>query len=798
MKLRKRDFILNLILVLGLISILSFGQSTGSLKGKIIEQSTKQPLVGVNVRIDNTQFGGVTDTSGIFSINNIPIGSYALSMSMIGYQTKNITDVIISVNKTYYAEFELLDAIGQLNEVTITSFRGESNPLTPVSSFSYSREEIFRNPGGQGDIMRALSVLPGVVSAGSQFSAIAARGQGTQDNVYMVDDMPMFNLSHLEAEGIASGFNDPNGGRYSIFAPRVVDNVQFQNGGFDATFGRKSSSYLGLGIKEGNKETTSFSAQAELLGVTLIFDGPLTKKTSIFTSARYQNFAGVTRGITNAPNISLGDYLLKTTTEINSKNKLSFIAMYNPERTTRLMDDITGDGSLNDDNSGGTMLYNHRSSGSLVGFNLRTLTSANSYWKNVVYFRSSTVDNNFGSFSPSITPEGIIIDPAFGPNEDDLRSIKNNQQEFGYRSIFTKNYDNLTITGGIDAIVIDLDYERSIKRIDTLYTYRPNDFRPDPSQRYQILNPTFFNAAFNNSAFNGSGYVSLSWNVSDRFTLNPGLRYDYTGFADQHVISPRLSGSIKLSDRHSINFASGIYYQDAAYSSITGQSEDNEIKNERTIQSILGYRLQFSGDLKFTAEAWHKEFDDLIVQPNRAQSYVTNNGSGYAYGADFSLIKRLSRKYYGQLSYSYMKSIRDDNNGLGEYDYTFDVPHVVSVLASYKPNEKWILATKFRFGTGRPVDDFIVHDDVLNNPNRLRYAQEITDINGKRLPDFVSLDIRADYKIQMKRSDLTVFLDITNIQNTFNVNSELFIPMTGETARIGLGMLPTFGVKLEL
>ncbi|RYF95838.1 MAG: hypothetical protein EOO00_04150, partial [Chitinophagaceae bacterium] len=651
-----------------------------------------------------------------------------------------------------------------------------------------------------GDIMRAISVLPGVVSAGTQFSAIAARGQGTQDNVYMVDDIPMFNLSHLEAEGISNGFNDPNGGRYSIFAPRVVDNVQFQNGGFDATFGRRSSSYLGLGIKEGNKETTSFSAQVELLGATLIFDGPVTKKTSLFTSARYLNFAGVTNmtGISNAPNISLSDYLVKTTTEINAKNKLSFIAMFNPERTTRLIDDIDAEESLNADNSGGTMLYNHRSGGALAGLNLRTLTSSTSYWKNVAYFRSSWVENNFGSFAPAIDSEGKILQVSTGYYEDDLRSIKNNQQELGYRSIYTKKYKNISVTAGMDLALVNLDYERSLKRTDTIYTFRNTDYRPDPLQYYQVLSPALYNSTFNNSAFNGSGYINLSWKIGSRITLNPGIRYDYTGFAEQHSIAPRISGNIMLDDRQSINFASGIFYQDAAYSIAGGQQEGHKVENERTIQNILGYKFQFSGDLKLTAEVWHKQFDNLIVQPNRVQSYANNDGSGYAYGADFSLIKRLSRKYYGQVSYSYMRSVRNDNNGAGEYDYTFNVPHSVSVLASYKPNEKWIIATKLRYATGRPVDDFIIHENVLNDANHLRYSQEIVSVNSRQFPAFVSFDIRADYKIQMKRSDLTLFLDITNIQNTFNSASELFVPMTGRIVRVGLGMLPTFGVKLEL
>ena len=103
----KRKNSLFITLALSMVSVLSVAQSIGNLMGKILEQSTKQPLVGVNVTLDNNRFGAVTDTAGAFSINAIPIGSYALTISITGYQTKKVPDVTIALNKTYYAEFEL-------------------------------------------------------------------------------------------------------------------------------------------------------------------------------------------------------------------------------------------------------------------------------------------------------------------------------------------------------------------------------------------------------------------------------------------------------------------------------------------------------------------------------------------------------------------------------------------------------------------------------------------------------------------------------------------------------------------
>lgn len=794
---------LTLITVLLLLAQLSASaQETGSLKGKIIERYTKQPVPGATVFLDGIQLSTATDTTGVFTLNNIPVGTYSVTISSIGFQNKNLTEIIITANKTYYAEIELLEEGTTLEGVTIRSFKGENNPLTPVSSFSYSREEIFRNPGAQGDIMRALSTLPGVVSSGSQYSAIAARGQGTRDNVYMVDDIPMFNLSHLEAEGFASGFNDPNGGRFSIFAPRIIDNVTFQNGGFGATYGRRSSSYLALGVKEGNRASWSFSAQADLLGGTVIADGPITKNTSLFVAARYQNFSALINLLDEQQStVQFGDYLIKTSTELNDKNRLSFIAMYNPENTSRTIDDadeLANEVNINEDNSGRNILWDHQSSQAVVGLNLRTLLNSTSYLTNVLYYRSSTVDNNFGRFNPSLDSNGTILDPRAGGYEDRLRHITNDQQEVGYRSIYTKSFDKLKVIAGVDAMMLNLDYERLLSRTDTIYTFRARDISANPTQYNQILAPSQYNAVFDDNAFNGSGYVTLSWRVTDGFTLNPGIRYDYTGFTEQHTLSPRLSGSIALNSRHSINFASGIYYQDPSYADIAGQTGGNTLKNERAIQSIVGYKIQLSNDLKFVAEGWHKRFDDVTVQPNRVQSYLTNDGSGYAYGADISLTKRLSDNYYGQVSYSYMESKRDDHDGLGEYDYIFNVPHTFSLMGSYKPNDKWIFSGKFRYSTGRPTDSYIVHPDVFNNPDMIRYSQEVTAVNGDRLPNFISLDVRADYNLQRKWGTFSAFVDLVNISNRFNVNSEQFVPETGQVMNIGLGVFPTFGVRVEL
>jgi hypothetical protein len=145
-----------------------------------------------------------------------------------------------------------------------------------------------------------------------------------------------------------------------------------------------------------------------------------------------------------------------------------------------------------------------------------------------------------------------------------------------------------------------------------------------------------------------------------------------------------------------------------------------------------------------------------------------------------------------------MHSKRDDHDGLGTYDYIFDLPHVISLLGSYEYNKRWAFSGKFRYASGRPADKYIAHANVFNNPAFFRYSQEATVKNGRRLADFISLDLRADYAFTTARIKYTAFFDIVNVTNRFNESSALFQPLTGRTYLMGLAVFPTFGLRLEL
>ena len=76
-----------LTLILATHYTLLFASSTGSITGEVIDADTHQPLIGANVMLFETDLGNASNTEGKFSINNIPVGSYTISVSMIGYES---------------------------------------------------------------------------------------------------------------------------------------------------------------------------------------------------------------------------------------------------------------------------------------------------------------------------------------------------------------------------------------------------------------------------------------------------------------------------------------------------------------------------------------------------------------------------------------------------------------------------------------------------------------------------------------------------------------------------------------
>jgi hypothetical protein len=780
------------LLVLAAASV--FAQEKGTIKGKVIDELSKQPLPGLNVRLIGTSLGGSTNLEGIYLISNIPEGVYQLQMDYIGFQSHFENNVrVVRGKTTFIREVAMKESYLQGEEITVTASGFEQDKQAPVSNYNYSREEIRRAPGATGDIFRAIETLPGVSSTGGEFSSFSVRGGSPRDNIVLVDNIPFSKVSHFDG---GTEEQEAQGGRFSIFTPGLIESANFQAGGFGARYGGKNASLVDLKIKEGNFATPTFNGTYDVLGWETNYDGPsyLHDNTSLLVSARHQDFKTILdwTGQRDLGHPRYTDLILKTTTEINPQNKISFLGIYAGDNFDRTLSHV-----YESDNLYGNDLADGREVKYLVGLNWRYLTSKNSYMENSFYFGHRNQQFVSGQ---AYTDEVNGIKPSRSEvrTRPEIYRFKQDEDQLGAKTNWTFQWtDGFTMITGIEINRLLFDNASVQNGFDTTFVFDNDDHRPDPSQLYLVRDPVNTNFQYDAAKWDYAGFMEWSYTMAKKFTVNPGIRYEYSQFNRRHYLSPRLSASHVYDSRTTFNAAAGLYYQAPEPDAIVSDARNERLKNQKAYHYIAGVTRYLSDHVKLTAEAYYKKFDDLVVKPDRTDNLRTNQGDGWARGLDVGLIKRFSNKWYGQVNYSRMASKRNNHDGEGSYNSDFSQPNILNILVGFELNKEWSFATKWKYATGRPKDAYIVHTDVLGDPDHLRFSKEITRNNGERLDHFHTWNVRVDYRKQIGRIAIVSFVDILNMYGHLNVNEEFFQYQDGKIDKRGFTIAPTMGVKIE-
>lgn len=780
---------LPIILLLLLSAGEALAQKKGHVQGRVIDQGTKQPMIGANVLVMGTSTGTATDATGTFRIENLDEDVYKLRVSYIGYVDYIETDVLVVRGKTTNVnEIELIAAPIEAASITI---RPEISAV-PVSSHSFQREEIRRNPGTAGDVLRAMGSLPGVSTSEGEFSAMSVRGGGVYDNLILIDNIPFEKINHFEG---GSAEQETQGGRFSVFTAGLIERATFYGGGFGAEYGGKSASVLDIEVKEGNTESPTINGSYDLLGLEVNYDGPtyLLNNTSLVVNVRDFDMK---RALEIADQQDFGDptmadVIAKTTTHLNARNKLSLLGIYSTDRLIRAPRNVLEADDLVEND-----IWDIDETRWLAGANWRFLTSDQSVLHNTFFVRGNDRFRAIGYVWADQTA-GQLPASVDGLSSRERVGIQNQEElEIGWKSdFFRTTSDGGTVNAGIELYSQNLDYSYAQNGVDTLYQFTAQDQLP-PDQKYLIINPEDVNYRFDDRATNLAAYTSRTFQMG-RWVITPGLRLSYSGFSEQSRLAPRLQVKYQHTANTTFNFASGIYYQRPVNRYIATGLMNRSLRDEKATHFILGLNHQLRSDIRFTLEGYYKHLDNLIAADASSPTALSNAGDGWASGFDAILLKRFTGKYYGQVSYSFAASKRDDHDGFGSYNSAYNQPHNFAVIVGYELSKEWFVSGRWKYAVGRPKDQFVVHENVLNDPTALRFSKEITARNADRLADFHLLSVRVDYRKQLGRLALITFVELDNLYNRYNTYEDRFSELTGEETGLGFGLVGNGGFKLE-
>ncbi|QDP00541.1 TonB-dependent receptor [Thalassotalea sp. PS06] len=767
-------------------------EDAGSLKISVKTQAFSRAINDVNLFLSDRSGNNYelqSTENGLALFKQLPPGLYDLKAEKDGYVT--VVENSIRITRDKITSVNLLLPKGDdIEVISVIATQTANAPSEPVSTSYMNREALRSAIGGGSDVLRALDGMPGLTSTG-EFASFSVRGRGPRDNLIYVDNMPFDKVVHFDAS-LGELEDVDGGGRFSIFAPNMIEGAYFSPGGWGAAYGGKAGSLLRLDVIEGGATPTA-SIRFDIAGFEVGYEGPsgFDDDTQLVFNARQLDFGRLFEviGEEDIGEPVLSDVLLKTTTEVNPDNSIEFLFLYSPEEYRRDLEHVAA--SVNFEEV--EVSYNEQDS-TLVGFTWNTLLGEDSELRSNVYYRNSDKFTSQGESYPDLVPEGTPFEDF--PVRRDILTFSEKETELGLRFDFTTLNRFGEFSAGAEARRFDLDFFKELSDPWIRYIYEQDDFRPDPSQKYIVLQPEFIDSQYAIKATSYAAYAEQEFQYND-WQFNTGLRYDRDELSDENLLSPRLNISWSPVVGSQYTFTSGIFYQAPSFVDRASSEANRSLQNERIAHFSVGGNWRLTDTYNLLAEVYYQQLDKLVVDGNRTDGDLSNNGEGTTYGLDTVLTRYFDNGWSAIATYSYNDARLDDMDGEGEYDADFNRPHVFTLGAQWEINKNWKVGARWKYFTGTPTDEFTVNENVLGDGNPLRFSQEYTTNNTIRENNFHQLNVRVDYFKTLGPVNVIAFLDIVNVLATPSTGEEDFIPTTGLSEEDDGDVFPQIGLKFE-
>lgn len=231
--------------------------TTGKIAGKVTDAKTGSPLGGAIIKVDGTTMGAEADAAGDYVILNVPVGTYSVTCSYVGYETLKQTEVKVSADVTTTLNFTLSEQTIITGEIEVISKR---NVLSPDQSGKIITEESIVNTGIRG-IENIAAKTAGVVQD-ERGTQINIRGGRTNETAVIID-------------GVLTT-NPLDGNSTAYVSNSLLQELSVLTGGFSAEYGNVLSGIINVTTKSGSDK---YSGTIEVLS-----DGIYSKMLNTFGS----------------------------------------------------------------------------------------------------------------------------------------------------------------------------------------------------------------------------------------------------------------------------------------------------------------------------------------------------------------------------------------------------------------------------------------------------------------------------------------------------------------------------------
>jgi hypothetical protein len=751
---------LSLCLILAFV-LFSATAQRHTISGYVKDNSNGEMLIGANVFIKDSYSGTVTNSYGFYSLSLKP-GNYLIVYQYLGFNTKEIP---VDLNKDISVNVELEPTTDSIDAVIVTAEKGDENIIsTKMSAIKITSKVISQIPVilGETDVIKTLSLLPGVKATGEVSSSLSIRGGARDQNMLILDEATVYNASHL-------------GGFFSVFNNDAIKNVELYKGNIPSRYGGRLSALIDVRMKDGNNKRFSANGGIGLLSSRLTIESPIVKdKGSLIISGRrtyYDVLMKVLHSIDDTiPELPVHFYDLniKSNYTLNEKHRL-YLSGYLGRDAADLSigEDVSSE--FNWGNYTATLRWNYIINKRLFS-NLMLLASNYDYEiENMLRLGREDEEYMF-RWKAYLKDYSVKLDLGFYLNPD-------NTLRFGILSTY-HDFNVGKINGRSDTITWDY-------RIPKIYCIENALYLSNEQRISEKINISY---GLRYSTLHNIGKATIfdyeNYNVVDTNLYEWGEIYNtYSG------LEPRLGFTYVLSERNSIKlgYTRTRQYLQIASNSTSGTPIDiwipasPNVKPQIGDQYSIGYFRNFKNNIiKTSIELYYKNMQNQVDFKEFAQPHLNPEiegelrfGKGRAYGLEL-MIEKSEGKLTGWVSYTFSKSERNtrDIQEKGWYTSPYDIPHDISVVASYKLTNRILLSANWVYQSGRPINAPVA---------RWEYGDLILPYfpgrNNDRMPDYHRLDLGFELKGKLKsakRFESSLNFSIYNVYNRKNATTIYF------------------------
>ena len=695
----------------------SFSQNNGSVYGFVTDSSNGEALIGANVFITDLALGMATDVNGYYVLQEIPQGSYEVSVSYVGYKILR-QKIDISDGQSVKLDLVLTEEVVSFSEVEVTAEKIKRKNNIQPSTVNLSPRMLRSAPAlAEPDLFRTIQALPGVLTTSEFSTGLVIRGGNTDQNLILLDGVTVYNPSHL-------------GGIFSNFIVDGVKEAELIKGAYNAEYGGRLSAVLNIISREGNQKKFEGKANLSLLSAQATLEGPFYKGAWVF-SGRRTYFDKIFQNVPSIPPYYFYDVQSHVYSDLSPKDRIS-LSFYNG------VDDLVFDTFGLSGRWGNRTLssqYRRVFSEKLIG---------NFLLANSLFFTEFGLGGSNG-----LNSDNQIDDATLAANFSWFKS-SSSTVKFGAQ---IKNLGFLYTNSFNDSLQFEINT-------------KPKEFASYAKLKYSpskkvILEPGLrlnFYSVYSDSLFPdlrfGMKYLLtedryLNFSVGNYHQFIATFQDDYNPtildqwIAVDRTIAPAKSSQIVLGYEE--------YVSDLYKFQVEGYYKD--IKN------------------LFTFEESRATTDEAFS--DTALSELVTPSNGYAYGLEL-FAQKMSGRLSGWLAYTFsvsrksMNSIFYDKNE--EYYNSWDRTHSFSALGNYQISQKWDMNWKLSLQSGQAYTPIIgYYNQILPESPDEVYRTIPGKRNSARYSPYSRLDLGFVYHTKFFGSKMDIYVQIINVFNRKNI-----------------------------